>query len=454
MGDFYYFSPTDSREEPKDLIETGRKKEAINQVLREVVFMRVFSPSSKLRSCSLIEKFFSKQISHKQVLTMMDRVFKEEDVLRQKVFESLASKGSDFNVLLFDVTTLYFESTMQGELRDFGYSKDGKFNETQVVLAVLANTEGLPLAYEVFPGCTSETKTLQFVLNQAVKKYKVKRIRVVADRAMFSDSNFKFFESLNKKGIEAEYVVSCPLKKLPKEKKEKIFEFKELKKESQNSEVYEFSYKNRKVFVSYSEKRRLQDEKKRQRLLEKLKKICKDGKISATKLVSNRGVRKYLKTLKGSVQIDADKIFQDSLWDGLYGVCSNIECETNRKPLELYRSLWKIEELFRINKHTLKMRPIYHRLSERIKSHLFICFLAYTVLKYVELSLKKATLHYSLNELIDTLKEVESFVIGDKMKKPSVSYFVPRALSKEAKQIYAVFKKDYIKKPFRIENSS
>ncbi len=123
----------------------------------------------------------------------MDRVFKEEDVLRQKVFESLASKGSDFNVLLFDVTTLYFESTMQGELRDFGYSKDGKFNETQVVLAVLANTEGLPLAYEVFPGCTSETKTLQFVLNQAVKKYKVKRIRVVADRAMFSDSNFKFF---------------------------------------------------------------------------------------------------------------------------------------------------------------------------------------------------------------------------------------------------------------------
>ena len=64
-------------------------------------------------------------------------------------------------MLLFDVTTLSFESVRKTELKDFGYSKDGRFNEVQVVLAVLANGEGLPVAYELFPGNTSEFGTCE-----------------------------------------------------------------------------------------------------------------------------------------------------------------------------------------------------------------------------------------------------------------------------------------------------
>ena len=90
--------------------------------------------------------------------------------------------------------------------------------------------------------------------------------------------------------------------------------------------------------------------------------------------------------VKGSVEIDQEKIFQDSQYDGLYGVCSNIETKSSQETIRLYRSLWRIEELFRINKHTLKMRPIYHRLPNRIKAHILICFLAYAVLKKTELS--------------------------------------------------------------------
>ena len=444
----------------EDLIKSGRLNKSLNKVLRSLVLMRVFSPASKLRSCCLLEEHFNKLVSHKQVLFMMDHLSREEEEIRGRIFQSVFQKTDKLEILLFDVTTLSFESVSSDDLKDFGYSKDAKFNEVQVVLAVLANEEGLPLAYEVFSGSTGETGTMRSVLSSFVRKHKVQRIRVVADRAMFSDNNFVFFEDLKKREkINAEYVVSCPLKKLPGKIKDQIFDFKrsweareqrEGKQSTQSSGYCEFSYKGRKVLVSYSEKLRRQDEKKRQRLLDKLRGFCKEGKMPANRVVKNTGYRRYLKTLKGSVEIDEEKVFKDSLWDGLYGVCYNIERKGPGEILRMYRGLWKIEELFRINKHTLRMRPIYHRLSRRIRAHILICFLAYTVLRWTEIQLAKKGLCFSPQELIDILKRVGVFIIKDQVKKPSVSYCVPQALSKEAKQIYAVFGKDYAKRPYKL----
>ena len=442
------------------LIESGRSNKSLNKVLRAMVLMRVFYPSSKLSSCDLLGKHFNKTISHKQVLLMMDHLTSRLDSIREKVFRSILREKPEMEVLLFDVTTLYFESTQVTGLQDFGYSKDGKFNETQVVLAVLASKEGLPLAYEVFPGNTGETKTMRVVLSQFVHKHKVQKVRVVADRAMFSNNNFQFFKDLkDKEGIKAEYVVACPLKKLPKEIKEKIFNFKRKQMMSQalgSLACYEFEYKNCRVIVSYSEKLRMRDQQKRQKILDKLLKLCKDYKnqIPAKQLVKNTGVRRYLKTLKGSVAIDQEKINKDSLYDGVYGVCSNIEDKSAQDTIRLYRSLWKIEELFRWNKHTLKMRPIYHRLPKRIKAHILICFLAYVVLRKTEIVLKKAGLELGPQALIDILKEVEGFIIKDKLKGSSLSYCIPRSLSETAKKIYAIFGKDYPKRPYKLEENS
>lgn len=234
------------------LIKSGKDNESLNEVLQSLVLMRVFSPVSKLKSCFLLGEHFNKSISHKQVLSMMDHLSLYLEKIRQEVSRSvLKIQGEQkFKVLLFDVTTLSFETVRTTSIRDFGYSKDGKFNELQVVLAVLANEEGLPLAYEVFPGNTGETKTLQSVLSRFVSKHKVKvkELRVVADRAMFSDNNFGFFEDLKKKQrIKGEYVVSSPLKKFPREIQERIFDFKRKqvgKEKSGFLAYYEFSYKN------------------------------------------------------------------------------------------------------------------------------------------------------------------------------------------------------------------
>ena len=449
-----------------DLIKSGKDNKSLNEVLKDMVLIRVFSPSSKLRSCYLLEEHFNKKLSHKQVLNMMDHVSRSEKEIKREMFHSLLRGREELELLLFDVTTLYFESVSPGELRDFvGYSKDGKFNEVQLVLGVLSDREGLPLSYELFPGGTGEAKTLSSVLGSFVREHKVRRLRVVADRAMFSDNNFCFLEEIEKDlGIKVEYVVSSPLKKLPGEVKERILEFKRKIEEEKRegfgflpkspskatNSSYEFLYKGRRMLVSYSEELRARDEKKREKILERLRSLGKGGKVPASRLIKNTGVRRYLKTVRGVIGIDEKKIFQDRLWDGLYGVCSNRK-DKAKNLLESYRCLWKIEELFRINNPTLRMRPIYHRLTKRIRAHLLICFLAYAVLRKTEMVLKKAGLSFSPQELIDILKNVETFIIQDKIKGPALSYCIPRALSKPAQNIYSVFKKNYPKRPYKLD---
>ena len=434
----------------KTLIKSGKNNEVLNEVLGSLVLMRLFSPASKLRSCGLLEKHFNKILSHKKVLGMMDHLSKREEEIKGEIFRSVLKGKEKLEMLLFDVTTLSFESVSRSDLKDFGYSKDGKFNEVQVVLAVMANQEGLPVSYELFPGNTSEFKTLSEVLNKTIRRYQVKRVRVMADRGLFSEANLKFFESLRQRGLKADYVLSCPLKKLPVKEKEKILDRRNYHsvKRGEPGSYYEFRYKGRRIVVGYSEERGRQDQRKREKILEKLRDLGKEGEISTSRLIKNQGIGKYVEKVKGKTKISWKKVEQQAHWDGLYGVCTSLENQSAQKLFNSYSSLWKIEELFRINKHTLKMRPIYHRLTKRIRAHILICFLSYTVLRHTELTLKKSGLKFSLQELIDILKEVESFIIRDKIKRPALSYCVPRALSKEANQIYAVFKKEYAKRAY------
>ena len=246
--------------------------------------------------------------------------------------------------MLFDVTTLYFESEHADDLRDFGFSKeDGKHGEVQIVLAVLSGEEGMPLTYEVFPGNVAETKTFSQVLEAFLAKHQVDHVSVIADRGMFSESNLSYLDGLNKdpdKNVDVEYIVSSPLKRFSLSLQKEIFTFKEdllrqrenLKKQgsaelSTKVKFYELTYKGRRVVVSFSERHRMRDERKREEILEKLNKITNaKGEISSHHVKKTRGVARYIKKHEsqspesGKVEkhgMDHKKIAEDSRWDGL-----------------------------------------------------------------------------------------------------------------------------------------
>lgn len=241
--------------------------------------------------------------------------------------------------------------------------------------------------------------------------YQVKQIMLVADRAMFTNDNLKKLES---KGIK--YIVAAKLRGMKKNVREEILSANNYRAEAVGDElcwVGEHDYEGRRLIVEYSPKRAKKDGSDRNRLIERLLKKAKEGKISIKSLIPNYGSKKYVKVNgKEKAELNTDKIEKDSEWDGLHGVITNVNKEELdvRKVLSRYRDLWCIESAFRVNKHDLKMRPIFHFKKERIQAHIALCYIAYTVVKHAMYHLKKQDIMMSFEQLRNELLHVQSSV--------------------------------------------
>ena len=423
-----------------EIISNTRKDREWNKVLKYCVLARYVEPSSKRRSIQVMLDRFEMQSSHSQILRMMDHLSEREEEIKAKLSRKMIDKSQALDIMLFDVTTLYFENTNVTDLKNFGFSKDSKFKEVQVVLALLTDSDGLPISYEVFPGNTAETKTFIHCLEKIKKKYKLNKIRVTADKAMFSKKNFSYFEDKEDHGERSmEYIISCPLRKMTKKLQEEVLNLNNYNAIDEDRSVFEFCNDGRRVVAVYSQKRAAHDAYKREKILSVIEKLKgKDGTIDTKKLTQNRGIGRFLEKSKGSVAVNKKIIEEDRKWDGIAGLCTNIEEATPKELLSSYRRLWKIEESFRINKHTLKMRPIFHRLSKRIKIHIMICFLSYIVLRYTELLLRSQGLHYGPEEFLNILSGIERWVLRDKTN--GKLYVIPKSNSKEGREIYKALK--------------
>jgi len=418
-----------------NIIRDTRKDKHWNGILRYCVLSRVAHPDSKRKSVESLREDFDKNIHLDQMYRMMDRLYPHINEIKDKVAKNTLSLfNQEVDVLFFDVTTLYFESFEEDDIRRFGFSKDLKFKQTQVVLALVSNTEGHPLSYELFSGNTSEATTLISTVNGLKKRFNVRKVCLVADRAMFNEKNLQLMEE---EGIQ--YVVAAKLKSLSKAKREEILseDFKPAVVSGEFQWIREFECKQRRLLVSYSRKRAKKNEGDRQRLIDRLMKKIKNNQIPVKSLISNYGTKKYVTVEKGTrARINEQKIAEDSLWDGLHGVVTNIKGKSLQDILSRYRQLWKIEEAFRVCKHTLKMRPIYHWKTKRIEAHIAICFLAYSLSYTMKYRMEQRGLNFSIQKMREILKRDQYSLIEDAHKK---LYRMPSQFNVPIKQIYEAF---------------
>ena len=417
------------------LIQDTNKDKQWNDILKYCVLSRMSHPDSKRKTVETLKEDFNETVPLEKMYRMMDKLYPCIDQVKDKVANNTLSLfNQEVDVLFFDVTTLYFESFEEDELRQFGFSKDLKFKETQVVLALITNQEGHPLSYELFPGSTSEGSTLISTVKKLKQRFAVRKTVLVADRAMFNDKNLKLMEE-----NDMQYVVACKLKTLPKAKKEEILnqDFKSSKPSVVADEFHgikEFEHKERRLIVSYSKKRAKKNEADRLRLIERLMKKVKNNSIPIKNLISNYGTKKYVTVQKTKATVNEQKIKEESLWDGLHGVITNItEEQTSQEILTRYRRLWKIEEAFRVCKHNLKMRPIYHWKKKRIESHIAICFLAYSLSYTMKHRMEQRGLNFSIKKIREILKRDQYSLIEDANKN---LYRMPSKSTKEIRAIY------------------
>ncbi len=414
--------------------QTLLKREKDKELLKDLVLMRLAEPSSKLKTQKILGARFSKTHDIDFIYRAMDKLYPKIDDLKKETFKRTQKiLPQTIDILFFDCTTLYFESVETDEVRQFGYSKDHRFNTTQVVLALATNSDGLPIGYELFEGNKAEVKTLLDCLSSWKKLFNIQSVCFVADRAMMSDDNLKLLEQ-----EKHHYVIAAKLRALPEKLISEIMSEKNYQAQAINEDfgwLGEFKYKERRLIVSYKTGRANRDAYQRNQIIQKLKKRIGDAG-DTKKLITNQGVKKYTRSENSKTVIDSDKIEHDSAWDGLHGVITNIPDEKASAILARYARLWKIEESFRINKHTLSMRPIYHFKPERIKTHIALCFMAFSVLRHMEYQVK-LTQKISLEVMLDELTQVQaSFYQHIPTGK---IYRMPGKFSQNASKIYKAF---------------
>lgn len=229
------------------------------------------------------------------------------------------------DVVFYDVSTLYFESIKSDELRDFGYRKDGKFNEVQIVLGLLVDTQGMPLGFDVYPGNTFEGHTLKAALKKLKLKFNLRDIIIVADREINFNLNLKEI-----KDAGFDYIVGCRLKNMPEKIKSEAlnvshyeileaFERNVLKfyLRPHENPVHWYDDQGQKhkaqleetLLCTWSLKRAKKDSKDGDRLIEKAKDLLK----TPSQMINKWGARKYIhaQTDKNPF-LDEQKILEDS----------------------------------------------------------------------------------------------------------------------------------------------
>jgi transposase len=326
---------------------------------------------------------------------------------------------------LYDCTTYYFESFTEDELRERGMSKDNKRNETQVVMGLLIDSDGIPISYKLFRGNEHELHTMEKVIDDVLHNYKIKDIVIVADRGLNSKKNLKMIRD---KGLN--YIVGSKSSSVPDKIKKIKFDQTWNITSGKNSK-YRSGYitairtashdgENYKELVikKYSDLYKEREMIKQKKTIEKAQKNLRDFTKNATAKSKSR----YYKATENPkekirVEIDEEKIAAEQENFGYFYIVTNKLDMDPVAIMEAYRSLYKIEESFRILKTNLEARPVYHFKSRRIRSHFLICYVALVLQRLLEYKLKKAEIKLSTHEIINGLTGFELAEIDYKTDK-------------------------------------
>ena len=404
------------------------------KLLQHVVMARIAQPASKRASVDLLERDFGIHINLSSIYKMMDAM-DEPTIERLQCLAGNRTKqllGGSLSVLFYDCTTLYFESFEPDELRQKGFSKDRKASETQVLLALVVSKEGLPVGYEVFPGATFEGHTLIPILQQLKQRFDITRVVFVADRGLFNKDNLDALEK-----AKLEYVVGTRLKNQSDALKRQILDTESYTPLSEGLKVLTLDRPGgRRMVVTHSEKRARKDREDCDKSILKMRKKLSKSK-QPKEFIASSSYKKYLKAPAiGAITVNQEAVTNSAQWDGLHGVITNAPKADTKTILAHYRGLWAIEESFRIQKHDLKVRPIFHWTESRIRAHLAIAFMAFCCVRHLAYRVALQYKKLSPEVIRRELAHVQVSLLED--QKTQSVYAMPSSVSPDAEKIYQV----------------
>ena len=417
----------------------------LNEILSKLIYSRVIFPSSKLKTLELSKKFLEQPtFDYQHIERALPIVCDEMDFIQSELYKNSCKYMERNNkVLFYDCTNYYFEIEEESGLRQYGKSKENRPNPI-VQMGMFMDGNGIPLSFDITSGNTNEQITLKPLEEKIISDFNTSEFVVCTDAGLASMANRKFNNTKQRKFITTQSIkkLKAHLKAealdltkgwhLPNETK--TYNISKLRTDENLKEQYKDKvfYKERwikedgleqRLIITYSVKYQEYQKHIRDNQINRAKKLIETNPKKIGKPKQN-DPKRFIKTTNvtgdgeiaenANYSIDQSIIDEESKYDGLYAVCTNLE-DSVEDIVKVNHRRWEIEESFRIMKSEFKSRPVYHSKDEMIKAHFVICFLALTLYRFLE---KKLDEKYTVTEIIETLRSME-------LKQEKVDTFSP-----------------------------
>lgn len=405
----------------------------LNDILSKLIYSRILFPASKLKTLELSKRFLEQpNFEYQHIERALPILCKENDFIQSELYKNSKKYAPRNNrVLYYDCTNFFFEIECEDDFRKYGKSKENRPNPI-VQMGLFMDGDGIPLSCEITPGNTNEQTTLQPLEQKIIDDFELADIVVCTDAGLASKANRKFNDTNTRKFITTQSIKQ--LKSFLKEEvldltkgwkligSDKTYNIEKLRTDSKLIEIYKDKtfYKERwikeddieqRLIVTYSVKYQEYQKNIRNNQIERAKKLIEKNPKKIGKAKQNdpkRFIETMSTTSNGEVaeevhySINQNIIDEETKYDGLYAVCTNLEDDV-QDIIKVNHRRWEIEESFRIMKTEFNARPVFHTSEDAIKAHFLICFLSLTIYRYLE---KKLDEKYTVGDIIDTLRDM------------------------------------------------
>lgn len=419
----------------RNIKEHHKFKYDLNAILTDLVFARILSPSSKLASYEYCRSLLEPpKYSLQDVYRSLSVIAEESDFIQSELY-----KNSNFihprnnRILYYDCTNYYFEIEEESDSKRYGKSKENRPNPI-VTMGLFMDADGIPLAFDIFPGNQNEQTTLKPLESKIIQDFNCSEFIYCSDSGLGSTGNRRF----NSLGNRA-YIITHSLKKMKQEDREIALNPTQFRKvgsqkfidlrtlDETDEDVYNSIYykevpvvtgnMDETLIVTYSPKYKAYQRKIRTRQIERAEKIINaPGRKRKGKTQNDpmRFVKKTSITPDGEIaekqvySIDEEQIQKEEMYDGFYAVITNLEGDVS-EIIRINKQRWEIEESFRIMKTEFEARPVYVRREDRIKAHFMTCYISLLIYRLLE---KKLGNVYTASQILETLRSMQMTLLN------------------------------------------
>jgi transposase len=371
-----------------------------------------------------------------QIYRTLDQLYEIQEPIKSMIYHKGRNLfNQKLDVVFYDVTTFYFDSDKEDELREKGFGKDGKIGKTIIVFGMLIDQNKQPVGYEVYHGKQYEGHTFKDAIKRLKKQYEIRKVICVADSGMMNTKNLAEVQN-----NDYEYIIGERLKNISQAKQIEILDLEKYQTLSivdQDSEeeiqlqYYITDYNNKKLITTYSKKRAAKDKAQREERIEKAKKLL----LEPSQLEKKANAYFLKKDGKQVYSLNEEKIEHNARFDGFRTIATNNTGLSASDILDAYKDLYKIEQSFRSFKTFLETRPMYHWTEKRILGHLALCYISFALLNYLQLRLRQKGTPLSENKIRKALIKMQISLISQNTKQYYMSSQTPEDATKIIKAL-------------------